>query len=33
MYLLDTAERLPVTNPGGERLMGDAISLAEFDLP
>ena len=33
LYLLDTGERLPVRNPAGERLEGDAVPLAEVNLP
>jgi hypothetical protein len=33
MYLLETGQRLPVTNPRGERVGSDAISLAEVHLP
>jgi hypothetical protein len=33
MYLLETGQRLPVTDPGAERLGDDAISLAELHLP
>jgi hypothetical protein len=33
MYLLETGQRLRVTDPGGERLVNDAIPLAEVHLP
>jgi hypothetical protein len=33
MYLLETGQRLPVTNAGGERLGSDAIPLAQVHLP
>jgi hypothetical protein len=33
MYLLETGQRLSVTNPRGERVGSDAISLAEVHLP
>jgi hypothetical protein len=33
MYLLETGQRLPVTDLEGQRLANDAIPLAELDLP
>jgi hypothetical protein len=33
MYLLETGQRLPVTDPSGERLVSNAIPLAEVLLP
>ena len=33
MYLLETGQRMPVTDSGGERLVSDAIPLAEVHLP
>ncbi|MGD2178982.1 MAG: hypothetical protein PVG71_14305, partial [Anaerolineae bacterium] len=33
MYLLETGQRLPVTDPAGERLVSDAIPLGELLLP
>ncbi len=33
LYLLDTGERLPISNADGERLTNDAIPLAEVHLP